>query len=120
MATPLESRKVEVFCGPGGALRVAFSVGARIQALYDATVDTLRQTRAWAHVTPLDVVLWRVSCTDIRPLQQLSRVDPRFKPMADTKQELSAVDYITDVTIAADDVIWVELLGGELAVACRE
>ena len=100
-------RTVAVYCGASLPVEVPLVLPATVLALGKAVVDKLRESRELAHITALDVVLWRVSShDDLDALQAgagaAARLDPALKLKA----------WGTLDTFASGDVIWVQLLGG--------
>ena len=98
---------VAVYCGAGLPVEVPLAPPTTVVALGKAVVDKLRESRELAHITPLDVVLWRVSRGDARKLRHGCDLSD-----ATSRVELDPEDAIVDDTFTADHRIWVQLLGG--------
>ena len=100
-------RTVAVYCGAGLPVEVPLAPPTTVVALGKAVVDKLRESRELAHITPLDVVLWRVSRGDAWKLRHGCDLSD-----ATSRVELDPEDAIVDDTFTADHRIWVQLLGG--------
>jgi hypothetical protein len=98
---------VAVYCGAGLPVEVPLAPPTTVVALGKAVVDKLRESREFAHITPLDVVLWRVSRGDARKLRHGCDLSD-----ATSRVELDPEDAIADDAFTADHRIWVQLLGG--------
>jgi hypothetical protein len=106
-AVDRSGRTVAVYCGAGLSVEVPLAPPTTVVALGKAVVDKLRESRELAHITPLDVVLWRVCRVDARRLWDGGDLSD-----ASSRAKLHPEDAIEDDTFTADHRIWVQLLGG--------
>jgi hypothetical protein len=98
---------VDVYCGPGCPFTIPLRPGMSIAELGRAIVAELGKSRRWAHVTVLDVALWRVRSTDnLGGLQGGKAVGE----VLDAALNLMARATIDANTFASGDSIWVQLI----------